>query len=214
MGEFLLGLAVDAPRPLWYPEAVWPLLVAALLLSLLVPSSVRAEPKRYVVVPAKSQVMFEASFPLGNFTGITREVWGEVQLDPENFPTVRGSAGVNPASFKTGIDGRDRDLGKTLEVDRYPEIRFTLREVRASFPSLADRVDTHLSIEGELSIRGVTRPVTLTGRAQLREGRVWVRGEGTLKMTDYGIPPPKKFFLSVGDQLRVSFDALLAPKSE
>jgi polyisoprenoid-binding protein YceI len=192
---------------------VWAVVVAALPLALSVASAVWAEPKTYVVVPAKSRVMFEASFPLGNFTGVTHEVWGEVRLDPATFARgVQGSAGINPASLKTGIDGRDRDLRITLEVDRYPEIRFTLHEVRASFPSLADRADTYLTLEGELSIHGVARSVTLTGRAQLRDGQVWVRGEGTLNMTDYGIRPPKKFFLSVGDQVRVSFDTLLAPR--
>jgi polyisoprenoid-binding protein YceI len=172
-----------------------------------------AEPKIYVVVPAKSQVMFEAGFPLGDFTGITQEVWGEFQADLENIPAgIKGSVTVNPASLKTGIHGRDRDLKKTLEVEKHPEIRFTVREVRASFPSLAERADTRLTIGGELSIRGVERPITLTGRAQIRDGQVWVRGEGNLKMTDYGIRLPKKFFLSVGDQTRVSFDVLLAPK--
>lgn len=157
--------------------------------------------------------MFEASFPLGEFRGISQEVRGEFQADLENIPAgIRGSVTVNTASLKTGIDRRDRDLQTTLEVDKHPSIRFTVQEARASFPSLAERVDTQLSIEGTLSIRGVERPLTLTGRAQIREGQVWVRGEGNLKMTSYGISPPKKFFLSVGDQTRVSFDVLLAPK--
>lgn len=184
-----------------------------LLLSLFsVTSPVRAEPKSYVLVPARSQVMFEASFPLGDFRGSTQEVRGEFQADLENIPAgIRGNVTVNPASLKTGIDLRDRDLRTTLEVDKHPHIRFTVREVRASFPSLAERADTQLTVEGELSIRGVDRPITLTGRAQIRDGQVWVRGEGTLRMTDYGISPPRKFFLSVGDQARVAFDVLLAP---
>lgn len=172
-----------------------------------------AGPTTYVIIPAKSRVMFEASFPLGDFTGTAQELWGEFRADPENLHGgITGSVTVNPASFKTGIDRRDQDLRKTLEVDTHPEIRFTVREVRASFGSLAERADTHLTIVGGLSIRGVERPITLTGRAQIREGHAWVRGEATLRMTDFGITPPKKFFLSVGDQTRVSFDVLLAPK--
>jgi len=188
-------------------------LMVVLLALLSATSPVRAEPKSYVVAPTKGQVMFEASFPLGDFRGTTREVRGEIQVDVENIPAgIRGSVTVNPASLKTGIDRRDSDLRTTLEVDKHPQIRFAVREVRASFRSLAERADTQLVIEGELSIRGVDRPITLTGRAQIRDGQVWVRGEGTLKMTDYGISPPRKFFLSVGDQMRVSFDALLAPR--
>jgi len=184
------------------------------LLSLLFTTTqVRAEPKTWVVVPARSQVMFEANFPLGDFRGTTEEIRGEVQADLENISAgVRGNVTLNPASLKTGIDRRDQDMRATLEVEKHPNIRFTIREVRASFPSLAERADTQLVIEGELSIHGVDRVITLTGRAQIRDGQVWVRGEGTLKMTDYGIRPPRKFFLSVGDQTRVAFDVLLAPR--
>ena len=207
-------MTVDAPRSLWYPYRTVRRRVMVVLLSLLSATSpVRAEPKTYVVVPARSQVMFEASFPLGDFRGTTEEVRGEFQADLENIPAgIRGSVTVNPASLKTGIDLRDRDLQTTLEVDKHPQIRFTVREVRASFPSLAERADTQLVIEGELSIHGVDRPIILTGRAQVRDGQVWVRGDGTLKMTDYGISPPRKFFLSVGDQTRASFDVLLVPR--
>lgn len=187
--------------------------MVAVLSLLFATSPVRAEPKTYVVVPARSQVMFEASFPLGDFRGTTEEVRGEFQADLENIPGgIRGSVTVNPASLKTGIDRRDQDMRMTLEVEKHPNIRFTVREVRTSFPSLAERADTQLVIEGELSIRGVDRPITMTGRAQIRDGQVWVRGEGTLKMTDYGVRPPRKFFLSVGDQTRVAFDVLLAPR--
>ena len=102
------------------------------LLSLLSATSpVRAEPKTYVVVPARSQVMFEASFPLGNFRGTAEEVRGEFQADLENIPAgIRGSVTVNLASLKTGIDRRDQDMRTTLEVEKHPNIRFTVREVR------------------------------------------------------------------------------------
>ena len=183
------------------------------LLLLFSTSPLGAEPKTYAVVPEKSRVMFEASFPLGDFTGITGELRGEFQADPQNVGAgIRGTVTVDPASLRTGIEGRDRDLRKTLEVDRHPEIRFTVQEVRPSFPSLAERTDTQLTITGALLIHGVERSITLRGRAQLRDGQDWVSGEGFLRMTDYGITPPKKFFLSVRDQTRVSFDVLLTPR--
>ena len=188
------------------------MLILVPLLLLFSTSPLRAEPKTYMVVPEKSQVMFEASFPLGDFTGITQELRGEFQADPQNLGEgIRGTVTVNPASLKTGNEGRDRDLQKTLGVERYPEIRFSVQEIRTSFPSLAERTDTHLTITGGLLIHGLERPIRLRGRAQLRDGQVWVRGEGVLRMTDYGIKPPTKFFLSVRDQTRVSFDVLLTP---
>ncbi len=188
------------------------LAVASALLALTA-SPASPEPKTYAISPIRSQVAFDATYPLGDFPGTTEEVAGAFTLDPGNLSLgVSGSVTVNPASLRTGIGGRDRDLRNVMEVEKYPEIRFTLCGVDASFPSLAERADTALKMSGVLGIHGVARPVTLTGRARIVEDGLWVRGEGDLKMSDFGITPPKKFFLSVKDEIRVRFDVLLAPR--
>lgn len=188
-------------------------LTVVALVGSFIASPVWSEPKPFVTIPGKSRVAFQATFPLGDFTGATEELSGELSIDPLNIPLgASGSVHLNPAALKTGIAGRDRDLMMALEVEKHPLIRFTVMEVQAAFPSLAERADTVVTIHGLLSIRGVERPVTLTGRARLQTERLWVRGEGALTLTQYGITPPKKFFLTVGDTVQISFDALLAPK--
>lgn len=187
-------------------------LVALLLLLVSVAPRAGAQTKVYDVVAGKSQVRFEASYPLGDFSGTTEDVAGELRLDPANVSHgVSGSVTVNPARLRTGSDGRDRDLRRMLETERYPEIRFRVEEVLASFPALAERTDVTLKISGVMLIRGVERAMAWTGRARIEEGKLWVRGESELKLTDFGITPPKKFFLAVGDRVRASFDLRLAP---
>lgn len=177
------------------------------------PVSAAPEPTSYVVVGERSQVAFDATFPLGDFSGTTDRVAGEFRLDPADVPHgVLGSASVNPASLKTGLEGRDRDLKQTLEVNAHPEISFQVEEVRSSFPSLTERADVALHISGVMRIRSVERPVAWTGRARIEEGWLWVRGEAQIRLSDFGITPPRKFFLAVGDLVRVSFDLRLAPR--
>lgn len=186
------------------------ILVLLCLLSL--PASAEGEPRPYAVLAGKSQVRFEASYPLGDFSGVTEEVAGAVRLDPADLPGgVAGSVRADPSRLRTGNDGRDRDLRKTLETDRHGEIRFHAEEVKSSFPSLAEGADVTLRITGVLSIRGVERATTWTGRARLEGGTIWVRGETDLRLTDFGITPPRKFFLTVGDAVRASFDLRLTP---
>lgn len=183
-----------------------------LFVLLLVPTSADGEPKSYAVVPGKSRVTFDATYPLGDFSGVTEAVTGQLRLDPANIPLgAAGRVSADPSSLKTGNNGRDRDLGKTLEADRHGEIRFNAVEVKSSFPSLAEQTDVILRISGVLRIRGVERPITWTARARLEGGRIWVRGETDLKLTDFGITPPKRFFLAVSDGVRASFDLRLAP---
>ena len=49
------------------------------------------------------------------------------------------------------------------------------------------------------------------GRARLRDDKLWVRGEGQLRMSHFGMKPPSRFFFDVKDTLLVSFDVTLAP---
>lgn len=188
------------------------LLGIVLLVLLFVPTSAAGGPRSYTVIAGKSRVIFEAKHPLGDFSGVTEDVAGHLRLDPANIPFgVAGNVSVNPAGLRTGNDHRDSDLRKTLETDRYGEIRFSPEEIQSSFPSLAEHTDVRLRISGTLRVRGVERPTTWAGRARLERERIWVRGETELRLTDFGITPPTKFFLAVGDGLRASFDLRLAP---
>ena len=183
-----------------------------LFVLLLVPISADAEPKSYAVIAGKSRATFDATYPLGDFSGATEAVTGQLRLDPANIPLgVTGSVTANPTGLRTDNARRDSDLRKTLETDRYGEVRFNAEEVKSSFPSLAEHTDVILRISGVLRIRGVERPTTWTARARLEGGMIWVRGETNLKLTDFGITPPKRFFLAVGDGVRAGFDLRLAP---
>jgi polyisoprenoid-binding protein YceI len=170
-----------------------------------------ADPKRWTTVAGQSSVSFDGSFALGDFGGRADDVVGEFSADPADLRGgVSGALRINPTALRTGVSGRDRDMRRTLAVDRYPEIRFTVDRVEASFPSVTERSDVVLTISGVMAIHGMERPMQFPGRVRLRDGRLWVRGEGRLKMSDFGIEPPRRFFLKVSDSVLVRFDVVLA----
>jgi polyisoprenoid-binding protein YceI len=162
-------------------------------------------------VAGKSQVSFDASFPLGDFAGRATDVVGEFWGDPADLrQSVTGALRVKITALHTGVDARDRDMWRALAADRYPEIRFTVQRVEASFPSVTDRSDVLLTIRGLMQLHGVARTTVLPGRMRLQDRRLWVRGETRVQMRDFGIEPPRKFFLQVADSVLVSFDLQLA----
>lgn len=188
--------------------------VAAIgLLALLLDASPTfADLRRFTPVTGRNEVSFTASFPLGNFTGRTDEVDGEFRADPADLRSgITGALRVKAYGLRTGNGGRDRDMYRLLAVERYPEIRFTVDKVDASFPSMTDRADVLLSITGVMGIRGVERAMSFAGRARLRDDKLWVRGESQLQISQFGMKPPSRFFMRVGDTLLVSFDVTLAP---
>ena len=177
---------------------------------LLLPAS--AETRRWLPNPAKSVVTFDATHRMGDFSGRAEGVTGEFQADITDLRAgITGVARVRVASLRTGNETRDRDMRKVLDVDRFPEIRFTIGSVEPSFNSATPSADTLLTVKGGLAVRGVERPVTFMARVRLREDRIWVRGESRIRLTDFGIEPPSRLFFKVGDEVTIGFDLTLDP---
>ena len=62
-------------------------------------------------------------------------------------------------------------------------------------------------LRGNLTLRGQTRPVTVT--VTFKDGQY--TGEATVKMTDFGITPPGKAGIRAKDELKIEFEVKLAP---
>jgi polyisoprenoid-binding protein YceI len=75
---------------------------------------------------------------------------------------------------------------RVLDVQRYPTIRFQSRSV-----SLIDRTSTRMRVRvtGELTLHGVTRPLTVPVRVELTADRLTAEGEASVRQTDFGIQP-------------------------
>ncbi len=89
----------------------------------------------------------------GRFTDID----AEVHLNEERPEASRVRATVQAASLTTGSADRDGHLKSPdfFDVERYPALTFVSREVR--------RKGDDFELTGDLTIKEVTRPVTLKG---------------------------------------------------
>lgn len=108
------------------------------------------------VDPADSRIEFAvASLPPAR--GTMAALDGRVELAPEG---IAASARVDAASVETGNRVRDRHLRSShfLNVARHPEIHFATRSVERD----GDRLRAH----GDVTIRGIVRPLTLVGRLE------------------------------------------------
>ena len=186
--------------------------LVSLVLAALGASQVFAEPVRWVTVPGKSLVSFDAVFPPGHFSGFGRDLSGEFEADASDLSLgVSGHLTVQVTGISTGNEGRDKEMWKALGTDRYKAMYFVIQTVDApSFPpGVAEHTDTLLTIQGRLSIAGVERVKRFSGRVRLQQGRLWVRGETRFKMSDFGVKPPQYLLLGVKDEVGVGFDLLL-----
>jgi polyisoprenoid-binding protein YceI len=108
--------------------------------------------------PFHTQVEFSAKH-LGMMVvrGHFAEVTATGHLYPDQPERSSVEVTINPASIRTHNEQRDNDLRSSnfLEIDKYPSITFKSTKIKQDSPD-------HGTLSGDLTIKGVTRPVTLT----------------------------------------------------
>lgn len=129
--------------------------------------------------PETSYVQFEIEQAGSPFSGRFDGVQGEVCREDGNIARLR--AQVSPDSVATGLPELDAVLKDELffDVERYPEIQFTSEHVvRNGDEWLAD---------GELTIKGKTRPVQLPFAVTEISDTSQATGEIEIRRLDFAI---------------------------
>lgn len=112
-----------------------------------------------------------------------------VAVTGENLKTMELTATVEAASLSTGDEGRDGHLrGEDFfDVEKYPEIHFHGNSVEAT------KNEDVVNLHGDLTLHGVTRPVTfrveIGGVAKDPYGNLKGAAEATtvIKRSDFGL---------------------------
>jgi polyisoprenoid-binding protein YceI len=93
---------------------------------------------------------------------------------------------------------------RVLDIQRYPTVRFRLRSL-----SLIDRTSSEMRVRvtGELTLHGVTRPLTVPVHVAILGDHVTAEGHASVRQTDFGIQPVTAGAgtVRVRDQLDVLF---------
>ena len=144
-------------------------------------------PGTWQVDPAHSSVGFRAKHLMiatvkGRFTDFAGT------FEARNDSTLEASGTIQAASIDTDEPKRDEHLRSAdfFEAARYPEISFVSTEITPTG-------DTRFHVVGELTIRGITKPVELTGsvegvgRDPWGNDRVGLELRGELDRSEFGL---------------------------
>ncbi len=107
---------------------------------------------------------------------------------------------------------RDSRAQQVLQTDTYPTAQFTLTEP-LTFGELPDPDQiVEASGTGELTVRDVARPVTVSVQAKLTAaGELEIVGAIPTRWSDYGVENPSNPFVSVRDEGEIQFRLVLMP---
>jgi polyisoprenoid-binding protein YceI len=137
-----------------FMKAILPTLIAAgVIVSL---SAVAWANEIYEFDPAGSSIGFTVHQFLGTTHGKFSRFEGKIDIDRDRPENSAVTAKIDAHGINTGIPKRDNHLRSQefFNVDKFPEVLFKSRRVKQTGPQSGD-------ILGELTMHGITRPVTL-----------------------------------------------------
>jgi polyisoprenoid-binding protein YceI len=76
-----------------------------------------------------------------------------------------------------------RHAHNALRIDEFPDISYSLIEVESI-------VDSKITTIGNLTIKGQTKTVKVSGEGIINESGIMIKGSHQLRMTDFNIEPP------------------------
>ena len=168
--------------------------------------------------PAEARLWITGSSNIRRFTCRADGVSGHVALraDASSGVTLSGkntssapSLVIPLSQLDCGIGRMNRHLREAMRAAEYPNVNFRLDRYDAS---VGDDMPT-VHVVGRVAVAGVERPVVLDARLTADSlGVLHVQGVHVVRMTDFGIAPPRRFggLLKVRDQIAVHFDVVPA----
>lgn len=160
------------------------LLLAVLLFAAV---SALAEPARYRLDAAESSVQFTYALSGTPATGTMPITRADLTLDFQQVARSKASVTLNADGTKTGVILITQALkgSDVLDTARYPGITFTSRNVTGTANGAR--------LTGDVTIRGVTRPLVLDAKIYRRDGsaagdlsRLTVLLTGAIDRRDFG----------------------------
>jgi len=142
--------------------------------------------------------------------GRTNEVDGSLRIERTAVTGVDFT--VDVASITSDETRRDSAFrGRVMSADEFPTATFSLTQPIELGVEPADGVEVTAPVSGELTLRGVTNPVTFDVTAKQDNGLIGVQGSIPVVFSDYGIANPSNGGITTEDNGLVEFVLVFEP---
>ena len=141
--------------------------------------------------------------------GETKSLTGAIEFDSNGKVIPQASKFVVDAgTFVSDKDRRDGFVrGRLLEAEQYPSIVLVPTDVRGVALPLPTSGTVPIEMTGDLTVRGVTRPLTWKGSAKFQDDRIRGSAATAFTFNDIQMEQPRvPVLLSVADTIRLEID--------
>lgn len=172
----------------------------------------------YTIDKAHTSLVFRVNhLGFSTYTGRFARVDAQLQFDPGNIAASRLEVTIDPRSIEADNAPSgflDTLAGKDwLDADRFPAMTFVSKSIERTGGNA-------FRIRGELTMHGVTKPVTLAarynggyaGHPYDPQARIGFSATGTLRRSDFGVSlgiPAPGTTMGVGDEVEIVIETEL-----
>ena len=187
----MLGMTIGA--------ALWPL-------------TGQAAAQRYGLDPKRSSVGFAISLSGAPQKGAMPVSRADIAIDPQNLAATKVAVDLDVTGTRTGLFLITKTMlgPEVLDAERHPQIRFRSTRIQLND---SGRLSGGARVQGDLTVRGVTRPVTLQADLFRRPGsapddlrELTVRLRGALSRSQFGA---SGFADLVADRVDIDINAVI-----
>ncbi|GEM_PF-758048 len=167
----------------------------------------------YTIVSDKSQAKVTVNEKLANLPApsdavlTTNAIQGQLFLGPDTKPVEGAKIMVDLRTLKSDKTQRDNFIRtNTLQADQFPLAEYVITGVDGWTGPLTEGQQSTFKILGNMTIHGVTKPVTFDTTAMMQSGAVTGTATTNFKFEDFGMSPPNLSIVKANDLIQLDLN--------
>jgi polyisoprenoid-binding protein YceI len=160
---------------------------------------------QWTMEPTDSSLAFVGTQAGARFEGAFEKFTADIRFDPQDLATSRFDVRIETASVNTRDSERD-DIIKgpdLFDSKQFPTAHYVAEQ-------FTDKGAGKFSATGQLTLRGVSRPVPIDFTFESQDGRSWLKGTAALQRLDFGVGQGEwQDTESVANEVQIRFALLL-----
>jgi polyisoprenoid-binding protein YceI len=167
----------------------------------------------YTIAGDKSQAKVTVNEKLANLPSpsdavlTTNAIQGQLFLGADTKPIEGAKIMVDMRTLKSDKTQRDNFIRtNTLQADQFPLAEFVVTGVDGWTGPLTEGKSSTFKLLGNMTIHGVTKPVTFDTTATMQGGNVTGTATTTFKFQDFGMTPPNVSVAKATDTIKLDMN--------
>lgn len=98
-----------------------------------------------------------------------------------------------------------------VESDKFPDAKFIGKVMNIKDVKIDKDGIYPVTVEGNLTLHGVTKPVSAKGTFEIKQGKITGKSKFNLQISDYNISIPSAVIKNIAKSIEITIDVNLAP---